>query len=248
MIATNVEFYSAVVLDLAEIPPDLTPAMFACARVAGWSAHILEEKRTGRLIRPSAQYVGPGAAPLRTCERRTGSELTLAEAVAQRPSWPTSARSPTCAARSTTSSRRRPASDDFRERALAYRAIGQLRFPQKTELLRRGLEDDEPGVPRLGAPLARAPVPRPPRPGQRAPAAAAQARERAIRTRRSAGSPPLPEERLAAQDTITLLAHIADEDEERELRSGRSGAPASKQKAATASRSRSRRRRRSRAA
>ena len=60
VIATNVEFYSAVVLDLAEVPPDLTPAMFACSRVAGWAAHILEEKRTGRLIRPSAQYVGPG--------------------------------------------------------------------------------------------------------------------------------------------------------------------------------------------
>jgi citrate synthase len=59
VIATNVEFYSAVVLDVAEVPPDLTPAMFACARVAGWSAHILEEKRTGRLIRPSAQYIGP---------------------------------------------------------------------------------------------------------------------------------------------------------------------------------------------
>jgi len=60
---TNVEFWSAVVLDVAEIPHELTPAMFACARVAGWSAHILEEKRTGRLIRPSARYVGPGARP-----------------------------------------------------------------------------------------------------------------------------------------------------------------------------------------
>ena len=60
---TNVEFWSAVVLDVAEIPPDLTPAMFACARVAGWSAHILEERRTGRLIRPSAQYVGPSPRP-----------------------------------------------------------------------------------------------------------------------------------------------------------------------------------------
>jgi citrate synthase len=58
-IETNVEFWSAVVLDVAEIPHDLTPAMFACSRVAGWSAHILEEKRTGRLIRPSAQYIGP---------------------------------------------------------------------------------------------------------------------------------------------------------------------------------------------
>jgi citrate synthase len=63
VLATNVEFWSAVVLDVAEIPPPLSPAMFACARVAGWSAHILEEKRTGRLIRPSAQYVGPASRP-----------------------------------------------------------------------------------------------------------------------------------------------------------------------------------------
>ena len=39
-------------------------AMFACSRVAGWSAHILEQKRTGRLFRPSAKYVGPGARSL----------------------------------------------------------------------------------------------------------------------------------------------------------------------------------------
>ena len=63
VIATNVEFYSAVVLDVADVPPDLTPAMFACARVGGWSAHVLEERRTGRLIRPSAEYVGPPSRP-----------------------------------------------------------------------------------------------------------------------------------------------------------------------------------------
>ena len=57
---TNVEYWSSVVLDIAEIPPSLAPAMFACSRTAGWSAHVLEEKRTGRLIRPSARYVGPG--------------------------------------------------------------------------------------------------------------------------------------------------------------------------------------------
>jgi citrate synthase len=61
VLATNVEYYSAVVLDIAEIPPPLAPAMFACSRVAGWSAHILEQKRTGRLFRPSARYVGPPA-------------------------------------------------------------------------------------------------------------------------------------------------------------------------------------------
>jgi citrate synthase len=59
VLATNVEFWSAVVLDIAEIPPPLFPAMFACARVAGWSAHILEQKSAGRLIRPSARYTGP---------------------------------------------------------------------------------------------------------------------------------------------------------------------------------------------
>jgi citrate synthase len=56
---TNVEYYSALVLDVAQVPPPLAPAMFACSRVAGWSAHILEQKRTGRLFRPSARYIGP---------------------------------------------------------------------------------------------------------------------------------------------------------------------------------------------
>jgi citrate synthase len=60
VLATNVEFWSAVVLDYAEVPADLFTPMFASARVAGWSAHILEQKRLGRLVRPSAEYVGPG--------------------------------------------------------------------------------------------------------------------------------------------------------------------------------------------
>jgi citrate synthase len=61
VLETNVEFWAAVVLELADIPPDMYPPMFGCARVAGWSAHIVEQKRTGRLIRPSARYVGPPA-------------------------------------------------------------------------------------------------------------------------------------------------------------------------------------------
>ncbi|MFA9269778.1 MAG: citrate synthase 2 [Baekduiaceae bacterium] len=60
VLATNVEFWSAVVLDTAEVPADLFTSMFTCARVAGWSAHILEQKREAKLIRPSAKYVGPG--------------------------------------------------------------------------------------------------------------------------------------------------------------------------------------------
>jgi hypothetical protein len=47
-----------------ESPAVRAPAMFACSRVAGWSAHILEQKRTGRLFRPSAHYVGPAARSL----------------------------------------------------------------------------------------------------------------------------------------------------------------------------------------
>ncbi len=58
VLATNVEFWSAVVLDLAEVPPELFTPMFTCARVAGWSAHILEQKREAKLIRPTAIYVG----------------------------------------------------------------------------------------------------------------------------------------------------------------------------------------------
>jgi len=58
VLETNVEFWAAVLLDFAEVPSHMFTPMFTCARTAGWSAHILEQKRTGRLIRPSARYVG----------------------------------------------------------------------------------------------------------------------------------------------------------------------------------------------
>jgi citrate synthase len=64
VLATNVEFWSAVVLDFAEVPPELFTPMFTCARTAGWSAHIMEQKREGKLIRPTAKYVGHGPRPL----------------------------------------------------------------------------------------------------------------------------------------------------------------------------------------
>ena len=60
VLETNVEFWAAIVLDFAEVPAHMFTSMFTCARLAGWSAHILEQKRTGRLVRPSARYVGPG--------------------------------------------------------------------------------------------------------------------------------------------------------------------------------------------
>src|SRR3984957_7186920 len=64
VLATNVEFWSAVVLDYADVPPELFTPLFTCARTAGWSAHIMEQKREGKLIRPAAKYVGPGPRPL----------------------------------------------------------------------------------------------------------------------------------------------------------------------------------------
>jgi citrate synthase len=59
VLATNVEFWSAVVLDHAQVPSNLFTSLFTCARTAGWSAHILEQKREKRLIRPTAKYIGP---------------------------------------------------------------------------------------------------------------------------------------------------------------------------------------------
>jgi citrate synthase len=60
ILETNVEFWAAIMLDYAEVPAHMFTSMFTCARLAGWSAHIMEQKSTGRLIRPSARYVGPG--------------------------------------------------------------------------------------------------------------------------------------------------------------------------------------------
>ena len=65
VLATNVEFWSAVVLDFAQVPSHMFTSMFTCARTAGWAAHIMEQKHTGRLIRPSARYVGPKSRPVR---------------------------------------------------------------------------------------------------------------------------------------------------------------------------------------
>src|SRR5246127_1223655 len=63
ILETNVEFWAAIVLDFAQVPAEITPSMFTCARTAGWAAHIMEQKLTGRLVRPSARYVGPSTPP-----------------------------------------------------------------------------------------------------------------------------------------------------------------------------------------
>ncbi len=55
----NVEFYTAVLLDAVGIPRALFTPVFAAGRVAGWCAHVEEQQRKGRLIRPESLYVGP---------------------------------------------------------------------------------------------------------------------------------------------------------------------------------------------
>jgi citrate synthase len=56
---TNVEFYTALVLEALSIPRDSFTNVFAMGRMAGWTAHVLEQERIGRLIRPQSRYVGP---------------------------------------------------------------------------------------------------------------------------------------------------------------------------------------------
>jgi citrate synthase len=61
---TNVEYYTAAVLQGVGLPPDLFPATFALARTAGWTAHILEQAAADKLIRPDVRYTGPAERSL----------------------------------------------------------------------------------------------------------------------------------------------------------------------------------------
>jgi len=56
---TNVEFYTALVLQSIGLEPAVFSAVFACGRCAGWSAHVMEQHAEDRLIRPESEYVGP---------------------------------------------------------------------------------------------------------------------------------------------------------------------------------------------
>jgi citrate synthase len=56
---TNVEFYTALVLQSLGLQPRTFVAMFACGRAAGWCAHVIEQHAEDHLIRPQSEYVGP---------------------------------------------------------------------------------------------------------------------------------------------------------------------------------------------
>ena len=74
VLATNVEFWSAVVLDFAEVPAHMFTSMFTCARVAGWSAHILEQKKLEPPGPPVRHLHRPRPAPART-RSRAGTQI-----------------------------------------------------------------------------------------------------------------------------------------------------------------------------
>jgi citrate synthase len=59
VLATNVEFYPALLLEALGFPRDAFTAIFAASRIGGWIAHAKEEAANGRLIRPKSRYVGP---------------------------------------------------------------------------------------------------------------------------------------------------------------------------------------------
>jgi citrate synthase len=62
---TNVEFYTALVLQSIGLQPDQFVSMFACGRVAGWCAHVMEQHEQDRLIRPQSEYTGPKGLTLK---------------------------------------------------------------------------------------------------------------------------------------------------------------------------------------
>ncbi|MDQ2663177.1 MAG: citrate synthase [Candidatus Eremiobacteraeota bacterium] len=77
-IYANVDFYSAPLFYSLGFPGDEFTSIFACGRIAGWTAHILEQLADNRLIRPQATYNGPAVHPFEPIESRTGNGMAKA--------------------------------------------------------------------------------------------------------------------------------------------------------------------------
>jgi citrate synthase len=69
----NVDFYSASLYHALGIPVELFPCMFACARMAGWTAHVMEQHRNDTLILPDAEYTGPDSRSIEPTASRAAS-------------------------------------------------------------------------------------------------------------------------------------------------------------------------------
>jgi len=59
VLPTNLEFYTAILLEAVGFPPQAFAAAFAMGRIIGWIAHAREQQKVGRLLRPLSKYVGP---------------------------------------------------------------------------------------------------------------------------------------------------------------------------------------------
>ena len=66
----NVDFYSASTYHYLGIPTDLFTTLFVASRVVGWAAHVIEQHRENRLIRPNSDYVGPPRREYPVAQRR----------------------------------------------------------------------------------------------------------------------------------------------------------------------------------
>ena len=69
-LSINVDFYSASMYTYLGLPADLFPALFALSRIAGWTAHVMEQYADNQLIRPRADYIGPAPRRYRTVDER----------------------------------------------------------------------------------------------------------------------------------------------------------------------------------
>ena len=138
VLETNVEFWAAVVLESRAMPPPMYPAMFGCA----------PDRQAGRPTSSSRSRHRAADPAVRALRRRAGAlAVTLAEAAVEANALAEAGSERELAelrAKWDEEVEHAARSQDFRERAVAYRAIGQFRFRQKTELLRRGLEDVSP--------------------------------------------------------------------------------------------------------
>lgn len=76
---TNVDYYTVTVLYSLGIPVEYMTPLFAVSRVAGWTAHIQEQLRTNRLIRPRAEYVGAVEAVWQPIEERVEGQIVLSD-------------------------------------------------------------------------------------------------------------------------------------------------------------------------
>ena len=67
----NLDFYSASVYHMMDIPTELFTPIFVMSRITGWAAHIFEQRKNNKLIRPSADYTGPNGLKFIPLEERT---------------------------------------------------------------------------------------------------------------------------------------------------------------------------------